>query len=176
MRNGKAATSAAPKRVAHEVVAAVEQRLEPVQPPAQLLGPGGDPRLVGRRAGELGLDRVRRALPDAVEPVDEDVDLGAPRGVGGPERRVGAAASSQRDDPHRVGDDLVLVGLQDGHEVLAGELADGERSAGSTSTHSTATPLWASARATRSTFVENGIRRTRMEARHSADPPASGPG
>ena len=29
------------------------------------------------------------------------------------------------DDPHRVDDDLAVVGLHDGHEVLAAELADG---------------------------------------------------
>ena len=34
----------------------------------------------------------------------------------------------------------------------------GERSSGSTSTHSTGTPLAPAASATRSTFVENGIR------------------
>jgi hypothetical protein len=34
----------------------------------------------------------------------------------------------------------------------------GERSPGSTSIHSSARPLWPAASATRSTFVENGIR------------------
>ena len=157
LRNGKAATSAAPNASPMRWSRPSSRRLEPVQPPAHLLAPGVDLRLVGRRPAQLGLDRVRRALPHAVEPLDEDVDLGAPRGVRGPQRRVGAAGLEPRDDPHRVGDDLVLVGLQDGHEVLAAT-ARGRASGrpGRPRPTRPRTPLWASASATRSTFGGEG--------------------
>jgi hypothetical protein len=48
----------------------------------------GDPVVVGPVALQLFLDRVRRQLPDLVEPVEEDVELGAPCGVAREEGRV----------------------------------------------------------------------------------------
>ena len=78
----------------------------------------------GSARAELGLDRVRRHLPDAVEPVDEHLHLGPPGRVGRVERRVGEAALEVLDDPGRVGDAEAVV-VEHRHQVLAARVADG---------------------------------------------------
>jgi hypothetical protein len=73
---------------------------------------------------ELVCDRVRRPFPDAVEPVDEDLDL-CPAGlIGREEGRLGMALLQQRDDRRRVGDDLVTVD-EYRHQGLAAHRLDG---------------------------------------------------
>ena len=78
--------------------------------------------MFAHRAGELlgravvG-DRVRRALPDAVEPVAEDPHLGTPRRVAGDEGRIREALLQPVEDDGRVDDDLV-AGEQHGDEPL----------------------------------------------------------
>src|SRR5437764_6350319 len=75
--------------LAVEIVAPGEQALEDLErgphAPAELR----DPRGVWRRALLLVRDQVRRALPDVVEPVDEDLHLGATGGIPRVERRLG---------------------------------------------------------------------------------------
>ena len=65
----------------------------------------------GSGARQLGGHRVGRDLPDAVEPLDEDVDLGAAPEARRPQRRIGPALLQPAHDAHGVGDDLAVVGL-----------------------------------------------------------------
>ena len=81
--------------VAEEVVAAVEQLLEHVEPLTHAPAEGGDTVVVGILALQLVLDRVRRHLPDLVEPVEEYVELGSPGGIAREQRRVGMPLSSR---------------------------------------------------------------------------------
>src|SRR4051794_14054257 len=69
------------ERVAEQVRAPGEQALEE----GEVLAQRGPVRLGAALVG----DRVGRDLPDAVEPVGEDVDLGGARRVVGPQRRGG---------------------------------------------------------------------------------------
>src|SRR5712692_578856 len=109
--------------LAEEVVAAAEQRLEEIEGaghrPAQLL----DPPAVGLRLAELCLDLVRRALPDAVEPVEEDLELGAAGRVGRVERRLRVALFEVGEDPGRVEDDRAVV-VDHRHEILPAQPTD----------------------------------------------------
>jgi hypothetical protein len=75
-------------------------------------------RSAGRPLTQLGLDRVRRRLPDAVEPVNEHGQLGAPRLVGGVQPRLGVATLEVADDLDRVDDDGAAV-VDDRNEPLA---------------------------------------------------------
>ena len=109
--------------VAEEVVAAGEERLEAVER-------GGDPPSSSaiRAAVRLGLlllgcDQVRRPLPDLVEPVEEDPQLLAARGVGREERRLRKALLEVLEDARRVVQDEVAVD-EDGHELLAADRDD----------------------------------------------------
>src|SRR2546430_15598744 len=65
--------------LAVEVVAPVEQALEGVERAAHARTELVDAAPVRLRPFELGGDQVRRPLPEAVEPVDEDRDLRTPR-------------------------------------------------------------------------------------------------
>jgi hypothetical protein len=64
------------RELAEEVVAPVEESFEHVEGATQLLTEPVDAALVGSLLAPLGIDLVGWALPDAVEPVEEDVDLG----------------------------------------------------------------------------------------------------
>ena len=69
--------------VAHQVVAAVEQRLEDVEAGLDQRHPGASTAAgSGAAALELGLELVGGRLPDAVEPVEEELHLGAPGRIG----------------------------------------------------------------------------------------------
>ena len=158
-RNGKAQTSAAPKLSPISQSRPSSSAFEQVQPAAQLGAPVVQALLVGLAPRELGGHRVGRHLPDAVEPLDEDVDLGVAPGAGRPQRRVGPAGLQPAHDAHRVRNHLAVVGLQHRHEILAATARRRPtRSSGSTSIQSTGIDLWARASATRSTLVEYGIR------------------
>ena len=128
MRNGKATTSATPSSPEEEV-AAGEEPVEAVEPGdhpgAELLDDG----VVGRRLLDLGGDLVRRALPDAVEPLHEDVRLGAPCRVAWPERGLRMALLEPGEDPRRVEHDLA-VRDEHRHEILTGHLPHGTPVAG----------------------------------------------
>ena len=78
-------------------------------------GPGAALELVG--------DQVRGPLPELVEPVDEDLHLGAPRGVARVERRLGMPALQPLENARGVGDDLVAVD-EHRHEPLAAHRLD----------------------------------------------------
>ena len=69
----------------------------------------GDAARVRLRLLLLGRDQVRRALPDAVEPRDEDLHLGTARGLARVERRLGNAPLEPLDDGRRVAENLVAV-------------------------------------------------------------------
>ena len=110
------------ERVAEEVVATVEERLEAVErgrDPALELG---DPPAVRLRHQLLRGDQVRRPLPDLVEPVEEAAKLFAACGVAREERRLGEALLQVLEDPRRVVQDEVAVD-ENGHELLAADLA-----------------------------------------------------
>src|SRR5439155_14160125 len=64
------------RELAHQEVAAGEHRLEAVERSAKLCARGSDQLAVGLVCEELALDRVRPSLPDTVEPVDEELELG----------------------------------------------------------------------------------------------------
>jgi hypothetical protein len=72
--------------------AAGRHGLEAAQRRVHLRGERGDPPLVGAPGRKLRPDRIGRHLPDAVEPVEEGRDLGAPRVAGRQQRRIGMAA------------------------------------------------------------------------------------
>jgi hypothetical protein len=65
------------RELAKEEVASVEEVLEQVEGGGQLTAQRSDPLLIGSLLAPLDLDLIRGALPDAVEPVEEDVQLGA---------------------------------------------------------------------------------------------------
>jgi hypothetical protein len=73
---------------------------------------------------ELGLDRVRRVLVDALEPLDEHVHLGTPRRVDRKQRRLGVAALEVAHDRDGVIDHLAGV-LDHRHQALAADVLDG---------------------------------------------------
>src|SRR3990170_2468470 len=64
--------------VPEQVIAALEQALEDAETIAHLGAAGRDELGVGSGALEFVLELVRRLLVDALEPVDEQVHLGAP--------------------------------------------------------------------------------------------------
>ena len=68
--------------------------------------------------------RFGGALPDVVEPRDEDLHLGPPRGLARVERRLGHAALEPVDDRGRVAHHLVAVD-DDRYERLAAHRLDG---------------------------------------------------
>src|SRR5688572_24050940 len=69
-----------------QVLAAGQQALEQVEPPLQPLAPAPDVAVLPRAALERVGDQVRLALPRAVEPVEEQLDLGPRRRRGGEQR------------------------------------------------------------------------------------------
>ena len=83
------------REVAEQVVAPVEQALEEALPAREPPQEGGV--LVTRGDG------VRRSLPDIVEPLDEDVNLGAGARLARIQRRLRLHGLQPLDDPHRVG-------------------------------------------------------------------------
>jgi hypothetical protein len=106
------------------VVAPVEQRVEHRErlphPRAHLLH-ACPVRIV---LLELILDRVRRDLPDLVEPFDEHVQLRAPSGIAWEQRRLGPLLLEVAQDPRGVGNHTVAV-HQHRHQPLAAHLDDG---------------------------------------------------
>lgn len=76
-----------------------------------------------QRVLERGLDLVRGLLPDAVEPVDEQMHLRPPRLVRRIERRARVALVQVADDLHRVGYHRAAV-LDDPDEPLSADPLD----------------------------------------------------
>ena len=72
------------------------------------------------RRPKLRLDGVGRHLPDAVEPVDEDVGLRAAGGILRPERRGGPVGLEMGQDDHGV-DDHAAVVLEHRNQLLAAD-------------------------------------------------------
>jgi hypothetical protein len=95
--------------VAHDEVAAAQQALEDPEAVLHALRLPLDDVVVRLLVLELQLDRVRRPLPDLVEPVDEQVHLGFPRRVGGEDRRVRVGLFEIPEDADRVDHDGALV-------------------------------------------------------------------
>jgi hypothetical protein len=108
--------------LAHQVVATGKQVLEDVHRDRDLPPPLLDPLAIGIGFLHLVVDEIGRALPDAVEPIDEHGRLGAARGVLRVQRRLRIAAVQMLDDDHRVPDDRSLV-VDHRHEVLTGDAA-----------------------------------------------------
>src|SRR5262249_33623641 len=61
--------------LAEEMTSILEQPFEEVEPPAELVAQRGDLLQIRLRLAQLRVDRIRRHLPDPVEPVDEDLEL-----------------------------------------------------------------------------------------------------
>ena len=80
------------RELAVEVVPAVEQTLEQVEGAGHLTPERCDPLLIGMGLPAQRFDLVRWALPDSVEPLEEDLQLGAPRRLDGEEARFGPEA------------------------------------------------------------------------------------
>ena len=104
-RNGQATQSAAPN--------APNRYSRPVSRPSNRSSrrcirslQRGDVRAVALAALDRLGDQVRLALPGAVEPVEEHLDLCRAGRVGGEQRRVGEALLEVVEDPRGVGDDL----------------------------------------------------------------------
>ena len=111
--------------LAHQVVAAVEQVLEPGEPVAQCsawswmtcASGSGRASSAAIALGATFQTRLNHSTNTSTSRV-----RGAVRG---PQRRVGPALLDPVDDPHRVDDDLAVVGDQHRHELLAAGLDDG---------------------------------------------------
>lgn len=112
--------------------------------------------MVWVRLAQLRRDLVGRPLPDLVEPVDEDEHLGA-RVIRRVERRIGVALLEVADDLHRADHDAAVV-VDDRNESLAADALDLVAIAVVDDDRLDRDLLVASARATRSTFVEYGAR------------------
>lgn len=146
-------TAVGRRELTEQVVTAVQHALEEAERTEQLATELLDPPLVGRGPRSLGLDLVRRPLPDPVEPVEEDVELRPPRRV--TEKDGGAGKRSSRKRRIAVESARTCApSTSTGTRSWPLSSRTARRSAGSTSTHSTSTRLWPSARATRSTLVE----------------------
>jgi hypothetical protein len=78
---------------------------------------------IGIRLLQLVVDQVRRALPHAVEPVDEDPHLGATRRILREEGMLRVALLEVLDDDHRVPHDGSVV-VDDRYQVLPRDAAD----------------------------------------------------
>ena len=152
--------------LADEPVAAVEQsrRSRCSQPRSSCAAGRAGAARRARARRSSAVDRVGRELPDVVEPLDEDVDLGAAAGLGRPERRIGTALlrASSRSRIESATTSPWSVSST-GHEILAGERDDGRAVVGRrrrpSRRGSTCGPR---ASATRSTLVEYGMRWTRI--------------
>ena len=83
------------RELAEEKVPSGEEVLEDVERGGQLTAERGDALLVRSLLAPLCVDLVRRSLPDAVEPVEEDVDRGA-RASARSERAAGPASAQER--------------------------------------------------------------------------------
>ena len=92
------------RELPEEVVAPGEQPLEELERPRQLPAELVDPLRIGLRLAPLRLDLVRRPLPDPVEPVEEDVELGTARLVLREERRLRLQRFEVAEDDRRVRD------------------------------------------------------------------------
>src|SRR5204862_3220135 len=90
------------RELAEEEVAASEQPLEEVEAAAQLLGELRDRSCIRLGATQLRLERVRRSLPDPVEPVQEDVQLRPARRLARKELRLGRELLEVAQDRGRV--------------------------------------------------------------------------
>ena len=112
------------RELAEEVLAPGEECFEELERCGQLDPQLLDSREIRARAGELGLDLVRRPLPDTVEPVDEEARLGPSSRVARVERRVGEALLEMLEDARGVGDDRVAV-HEHRDELLAADLPNG---------------------------------------------------
>ena len=143
--------------VPEQEVAPGEERLEERQRVRDPLCELGDPRAVRLRLPLLAAIRFGGRFQTRLNQSTKTPHLGAPRWIRRIERRLGEALLEVLEDHRRVGEDEIAVD-EDGHELLAADREDRAPVAVVDSTDSTATPLWASASATRSTFVENGNR------------------
>src|SRR4249919_4006097 len=107
--------------VAQHVRTVGEQRLEAVARALQLLDLRADALLDPLLHRERALELVRRLLPDAVEPVDQQHCFGTAGLVARIQRRVRVALLQVLEDRGRVGDELPVV-LEHRHEWLAARL------------------------------------------------------
>src|SRR5688572_5561869 len=97
------------RELAEEVLAPCEHPLEDVERAGELPTELVDPRLVALRLAALCLDLVRRAFPDPVEPVQEDLELGSSRLVSRKEWRLGLPVLEVAEDHRRVEDHVAVV-------------------------------------------------------------------
>jgi hypothetical protein len=143
--------------LAEEEVASVEESFKQVEGGGQLATQRSDSLLIGSLLAPLGLDLIRRALPDAIEPVEKDVQLSPASLFPGEQRRVGRAGLEIAEDLGRVKDHFPVLD-EHGHQRLAADALDLTAIGGIDIDPIDLDPLWPAASATRSTLVENGIR------------------
>src|SRR5438270_7627480 len=107
-----------------EEIAAREEGVEEVAGAGELALERRDVTGVRGTSGELGLELVRRALPDPIEPVDEDDRLRPPGLIPWVKSRLGVPELELLEDGGRVGEDPPVLEDRDRHAILTADLDD----------------------------------------------------